>query len=78
MQAKSFTGLAPAIIMTAEYDPLLSDGEKYASLLERDGVSVTYKGYEGMIHGFFSNMAVTPTAQVAIDFAAEEVKKITQ
>lgn len=78
MQAKSFTGLAPAIIMTAEYDPLLSDGEKYASLLERDGVSVTYKGYEGMIHGFFSNMAVTPTAQVAIDFAAEEVKKRTQ
>ena len=78
MQATSFKGLAPAIIMTAEYDPLLNDGEKYASLLERAGVSVLYKGYEGMIHGFFSNMAVTPTAQEAIDFLAEEVKKITQ
>jgi acetyl esterase len=31
-----------------------------------------------MIHGFFSNMAVTPTAQEAIDFVASEVKKITQ
>jgi len=78
MQATTFKGLAPAIIMTAEYDPLLSDGEKYASLLERDGVSVLYKGYAGMIHGFFSNMAVTPTAQEAIDFLAHEVKKITQ
>ena len=78
MQATSFKGLAPAIIMTAEYDPLLNDGEKYASLLERAGVSVLYKCYEGMIHGFFSNMAVTPTAQEAIDFLAEEVKKITQ
>ena len=78
MQATSFKGLAPAIIMTAEYDPLLNDGERYASLLERAGVSVLYKCYEGMIHGFFSNMAVTPTAQEAIDFLAEEVKKITQ
>jgi acetyl esterase len=77
MRATSFKGLAPAIIVTAEYDPLLNDGEKYASLLERDGVSVLYKSYEGMIHGFFSNMAVTPTAQEAIDFLAEEVKKIT-
>jgi acetyl esterase len=31
-----------------------------------------------MIHGFFTNMAVTPTAQQAIDFVADEVKKITQ
>jgi len=77
MQAKSFKGLAPAIIMTAEYDPLLSDGEKYAALLEGAGVPVLYKGYEGMIHGFFTNMAVTPVATDAIDFLAYEVKKIT-
>jgi acetyl esterase len=31
-----------------------------------------------MIHGFFTNMAITPTAQQAIDFVAYEVKKITQ
>ena len=77
MQAKSFKGLAPAIIMTAEYDPLLSDGEKYAALLEGAGVPVLYKGFEGMIHGFFTNMAVTPVATDAIDFLAYEVKKIT-
>ena len=78
MRAASFKALAPAIIITAQYDPLLTDGERYAELLHRDGVPVLYKGYEGMIHGFFTNMAVTPTAQEAIDFIAYEVKKITQ
>lgn len=76
MTAKSFTGLAPAIILTAEFDPLLSDGENYAQALKRDGVPVLYKQFEGMIHGFFTNMAVTPTAQIAIDFVAAELKKI--
>jgi acetyl esterase len=76
MVATSFKDLAPAIIVTAEYDPLLSDGEKYAELLRRDGVCVTYKQFDGMIHGFFTNMAVTPTAQIAIDFVAAELRKI--
>jgi len=78
MRADSFSDLAPAIIITAQYDPLVSDGEKYADLLRRDGVSVVYKEYPGMIHGFFTNMAVTPAARESIDFAASEVKKLTQ
>jgi acetyl esterase len=78
MRANSFSDLAPAIIITAQYDPLVSDGEKYADLLKRDGVSVVYKEYPGMIHGFFTNMAVTPAARESIDFAASEVKKLTQ
>ena len=78
MRADSFSGVAPAIIITAQYDPLISDGEKYAELLERDGVTVIYKEYAGMIHGFFTNLAVTPTARQSIDFVAEEIKKLTQ
>ena len=78
MQATSFANLAPAIIITAQYDPLISDGEKYAELLQRDGVPVIYKEYAGMIHGFFTNMAVTPTARESIDFVAVEIKKLTQ
>ena len=76
MAAKDFSGLAPAIVITAEYDPLLSDGEQYAALLHRDKVPVLYKQFDGMIHGFFTNMAVTPTAAVAIDFVADELKKL--
>jgi len=78
MKAQSFKNIAPAIIISAQYDPLLSDSQKYGELLERDGVSVTYKEYAGMIHGFFSNLAVTPTAREAIDFAAAEIKRLTQ
>lgn len=76
MICKDFTNLAQAIVITAEYDPLLSDGEQYAALLSRDNVSVLYKQYDGMIHGFFTNMAVTPTAKIAIDFVAAELKKL--
>ena len=78
MQASTFEGVAPAVIITAQYDPLLSDGEQYAELLRRNGVSVFYKEYAGMIHGFFTNMAVTPTAREAIDLVAVEIKRITQ
>lgn len=76
MIAKDFKDVAPAIILTAQYDPLLSDGEEYAALLHRDGVPVLYKQYDGMIHGFFTNMAVTPRAEEAIDFVAEELRKL--
>ena len=78
MRAGSFSGVAPAIIITAQYDPLISDGENYAALLERDGISVIYKEYAGMIHGFFTNMAVTPTARESIDFVAGRIKELTQ
>lgn len=75
-RADSFKGVAPAIIITAQYDPLLSDGENYAQLLRADGVSVSYQSYEGMIHGFFTNLAVTPTAKTAIDQVADTLKRI--
>jgi acetyl esterase len=78
MRCSSFRDVAPAIIMTAQYDPLLSDGENYAQALSRDGVPVVYREFEGMVHGFFSNMAVTPMAREAIDYSAEEIKKVTQ
>ena len=76
MTAKTFQDLAPTIIITAEFDPLLSDGEQYAELLRSENVPVIYRQFDGMIHGFFTNMAVTPTAQIAIDFVAAELKKI--
>lgn len=76
MVAESFADLAPAIIITAEYDPLLSDSEEYAERLRSAGVPVNYQQFDGMIHGFFTNMAVTPTSQIAIDYAAGELKKI--
>lgn len=76
--APNFHDLAPAIVITAEYDPLLSDGEKYTQLLQRDGVETVYRRFDGMIHGFFTNMAVTNAARDAIDYAAAEIVRLTQ
>jgi acetyl esterase len=74
--ATDFSALAPAIFITAEYDPLSSDSEKYAEALRKAGVGVAYREYAGMIHGFYSIMGITPTAAQAIDFAAAEIRKL--
>jgi acetyl esterase len=77
-RAASFKDLARAIVITAQYDPLLSDGEQYAQLLKDDGVEVDYREFKGMIHGFFTNLAVTPTAVEAVQYVAQCIKEITE
>ncbi|MCW3126110.1 MAG: hypothetical protein JWO03_1768 [Bacteroidetes bacterium] len=48
------TGLAPAFILTAEFDPLLDDGYKYCEQLKAAGNNVKYTEYPALIHGFFN------------------------
>jgi acetyl esterase len=52
--AKSYEGLAPAVIFTAEYDVLRQDGIDYAAKLKAAGVPTAYIDCPGMIHGFFN------------------------
>lgn len=52
LDASSHRCLPPALIYTAEYDPLCDDGFNYAQKLKLAGVPVSYKMYEGVIHGF--------------------------
>ena len=50
--ARDHSGLPPAYLVTAGFDPLLDQGRAYAETLERAGVPVTYECFEGQIHGF--------------------------
>ena len=70
----SFTGLPPAHIITAEFDPLRDEGEAYAEKLQAAGVPVTCTRYAGMVHAFFSLDGVLDQGKKAIDEAAAALR----
>ena len=74
-KAKSLKGLPPTTLITAEIDPLLSEGKSFAERLQDDGVPVAYKHYDGVTHEFFGMAAVVAKAKDAQDFASAELKK---
>ncbi|HEY3839706.1 MAG TPA: alpha/beta hydrolase [Bryobacteraceae bacterium] len=71
--APDLRGLPPALILTAEFDPLRDEAEAYAKRLQEAGVPVKCTRYPGMIHPFFSLIGGVRQSLEAIDEVAAAV-----
>jgi acetyl esterase len=78
LRADTLTGLPPAVVVTAEFDPLRDEGEAYATALEKAGVDAVCRRYDGMIHGFMDMGSFSPSAQAAVDDAISLFAELLQ
>ena len=67
--------MPPAIVITAQYDPLRDEGEAYGKRLVENGVSTTITRYNGAFHGFFNMITILDDAQSAHAQASILLKK---
>ena len=75
VERADLTGLPPATVITAEIDPLRSEGKALADKLQAAGSKVTYQNNEGVTHEFFGMAAVLDDAKRAQELAARELKQ---
>ncbi len=73
LQAADLSGLAPAIVLTAEHDVLRGEGEAYADRLRQAGVPVEHRRFAGQMHGFFPMVNLLPGSADAITYVTEQL-----
>lgn len=73
IQAADLTGLPPAVVLTAEHDPLRDEGEAYAEKLRAAGVPVEHRRFPGQMHGFFTMVNVLPGSAAGVTYVAEQI-----
>jgi acetyl esterase/lipase len=67
LKATDFTGLPPALVFTAGFDPLRDEGQAYADRLTASGVKTFYREFDSLIHGFVGMRGALHAAARAMD-----------
>ena len=76
LRTEDLSGLAPAIVVVAEYDPLRDDSTRYAERLAEAGVDVTVLTYDDQPHGFFSFVNAFPAGNIAVSAVGAAVREM--
>ena len=75
LRAADLHGLPPALVITAEYDPLCDEGESYAARLRDAGVRVELRRYDGLIHGFFGLSGAFDAGRDAVELVGTALQR---
>ena len=72
-RSEDLSGLAPAVVAVAGFDPLLDQGQAYARRLAEAGVPVSFRAYDSLSHAFLAFSGLVPVADMAVSEIAELV-----
>jgi len=75
LRAKSLSGLPPALVITAGYDPLRDEGRAYAFRLHQEGTQADLVEFGGMLHGFLSSPKLLHGARRGTSLAAAALRE---
>jgi acetyl esterase len=76
LNAEDHSGLPPAIVVTAEYDPLRDDGFAYLKALQDAGVPVSHYHYDDVFHAFFSLVNLIERGNEAVAQVGADIRSV--
>jgi acetyl esterase len=76
LRTPDLSGVAPAIVVVAEYDPLRDDSLRYAQRLRDAGVAVTTLSYDDMPHGFFTRPTIFDAGRDAVERVGAQLREL--
>jgi acetyl esterase len=76
LETVDLKGLPPAMVITAELDPLRDEGEEYGRRLQQAGVPAIVSRFDGMIHGFFNLTGIVAKADAALADACGWLRRV--